>query len=49
MTPKFPTDLLDKWFPIPAKVYKDKDGFCIVDDRYGLCEFLLVTGECEAE
>jgi hypothetical protein len=57
---KFPTDLLKKLFPTPAK---DKDGHCVfhIDDRFkcpnfkpvkgthNCCEFLLITGECEAE
>lgn len=60
MTPKFPTDLLKKLFPLPTK---DKDGHCTyhIDDRFkcpnfravkgtrNCCEYLLVTGECEAE
>ena len=53
MTPKFPVDLLDKWFPIPDpenRFYKDKDDHCSADDRSKCVNFapvLKTHGCCE--
>ncbi|PKN36708.1 MAG: hypothetical protein CVU62_13320 [Deltaproteobacteria bacterium HGW-Deltaproteobacteria-2] len=54
MTTKFPTELLDKLFPIPTenRFYKDKDDHCSahVDDRSKCVNFapvLKTHGCCE--